>query len=253
MEKNDFKVAKEASRANVQTVRASEPTAVPTRTPVKAVIFDMDGVLLDTESICFICWERAARELGIDGISCVYKKCVGTNVSDTLQILKNAYGSDFNAEKFYARTSELFHVVEAEKGIEKMPYAAECLQSLKRAGYRLALASSTREVTVRRQLKEAGLLDFFETVTCGDSVKHSKPEPDIYIKACQSLNLLPEDCVAVEDSFNGVRSAVRAGMKCVMIPDQLEPTEEIKKLASTVLHDLSELVSWLAQVGYHTS
>ncbi len=214
---------------------------------LEAVIFDMDGVLLDSESICVLCWDRAASEMGLDGIYNIYKKCIGTNVFDTKAILRASYGADFDADSFYARTSELFHVVEAEKGLSKMPYASECLEALKKAGFRLALASSTREATVRRQLKASGLLDFFETLTCGDSVQHSKPAPDVYINACASLALPPAACLAVEDSFNGVRSAVAAGMRCVMVPDQLAPTEEIKKLASAVLRDLSELAPWLTE------
>ena len=212
---------------------------------VEALVFDMDGVLLDTESLCFICWERSAAERGIEGIRDVYKKCVGTNVSDTMAILKASYGPDLDAQGFYDRACDLFHVVEAEQGIALMPYAARTLSDLQAAGYRLALASSTREATVRRQLGNAGLLDFFETLTCGDNVVHSKPAPDIYLAACSSLGLPPAVCVAVEDSFNGVRSAVAAGMRCVMVPDQLQPSEEIKKLASVVLHDLSELPAWL--------
>lgn len=216
-------------------------------TTTKAVIFDMDGVLLDTESLCFICWERAAQERGISGIRDVYKKCIGTNVADTMAILASAYGSSFDAEGFYARSCELFHVVEAEKGIALMPYARECLEALRTAGYRLALASSTREATVRRQLAAAGILSFFETTTCGDSVAHSKPAPDIYLHAAASLSLPPEACVAVEDSFNGVRAACAAGIPCVMVPDQLVPTEEIKKLAAAVLSNLSEFAPWLSE------
>ena len=216
---------------------------------LQAVIFDMDGVLLDTESVCFVCWERAATELGIHDIRGVYKKCVGTNVADTLDILHSAYGDDFAAERFYERTSELFHVVEAEQGLQLMPQVKACLQALQARGLRLAVASSTRTATVQRQLTASGIIGFFETLTCGDTVAHSKPAPDIYLKACASLALPPQSCIAVEDSPNGVRAARAAGMDCVLVPDQLQPTEEIKKLATVILHDLGELPQWVANAS----
>lgn len=211
----------------------------------KAIIFDMDGVLLDTESLCFVCWERAGAEQGLDDIRAVYRQCLGTNVSDTMATLRRTYGADFDAEGFYARASELFHVVEAEQGIALMPHVRDCLDAVRGAGYRLAVASSTRTETVRRQLAAAGIIGYFETITCGDTVAHSKPAPDIYLKACASLGLSPADCVSVEDSPNGVRASHAAGIPCVMIPDQIQPTEEIRALATAVLGDLGELEEFL--------
>ena len=207
----------------------------------RAVIFDMDGVLLDTESVCFECWKRAGEEWGLDDAEDAYRLCVGTNLNDTMAILHGRYGTDFDAQKFHARTGELFHVVEAEKGLALMPFVRECLDSLKARGYRLSVASSTRSEAVHRQLRAANIIEYFETITCGDTVEHSKPAPDIYLKACESLCLPPADCIAVEDSPNGVRAAQAAGMKCVMIPDQVQPTKEIRALAWRVAKNLGEM------------
>ncbi|WP_191017896.1 HAD family hydrolase [Treponema zioleckii] len=207
----------------------------------KAVLFDMDGVLLDTESVCKICWNRAAAEYGVDDIEKAYYECVGTNTNDTLQILKKYCAGKVSVEEFHNRTGELFYVVEREQGLKKMPYVVECLESLKSRGLRLAVASSTRWENVSRQLKAAGIFDFFETITTGDTVEHSKPAPDIYIKSFESLSLLPNDCVAVEDSPNGVRAAVAAGLKCVMVPDQIQPDDEMKKIAWKIIASLKAL------------
>ena len=214
---------------------------------MKAVIFDMDGVLLDTESVCFDCWGRAGKEFGLDDAQKAYRLCVGTNVNDTMAILHGRYGSDFDAQGFYRRTGELFHIVEAEKGLSLMPHVRECLDVLKAAGFRLSVASSTRSVTVHRQLTEANIIEYFETITCGDTVEHSKPAPDIYLKACDSLGLSPRDCVAVEDSPNGVRAATAAGMKCIMVPDQVQPTEEIRALAWHVADSLGNVTELLCR------
>lgn len=206
---------------------------------IKAIIFDMDGVILDSESICDVVWEMAAREKGLERSGEVINLCRGTNKNDTILILKDFYGQDFDAEYFLNRSSELFHEVEFSKGIPLMPYAKETLEKLK-GKYRIALASSTRGTTVRRQLGAHNLLPFFETMTTGEMVEHSKPDPEIYLMACRSLGLEPAECVAVEDSFNGIKSAHAAGMKCCMIPDKVQPTQEIRSLCDWVFKDLKE-------------
>lgn len=208
---------------------------------IKAVIFDMDGVILDSETICDVVWEMAAREKGLERSNEVINLCRGTNKNDTNLILKDFYGADFDAEYFLNRSSELFHEVEFSKGIPLMPYAKEALEQLQKK-YRIALASSTRGPTVRRQLGAHNLLDFFETMTTGEMVEHSKPDPEIYLMACKSLGLNPAECIAVEDSFNGIKSAHAAGMKCCMIPDKVQPTQEIKTMCDWVFTDLREFV-----------
>lgn len=199
-------------------------------TEIQAVIFDMDGVLFDSERITRIQWKIAADEYHISDVETAVKDCTGRSVDDTCVYLKKKYGDDFPAREFRQRCSILFHTYVDKAGLPLMPYAKEILQYLKEKGYRLALASSTRTVTVTKELKEAGMYDYFETVTCGDMVQHSKPAPDIYLMACDSLHLSPSVCAAVEDSPNGIRSAYAAGMKCIMVPDQIQPDDEIKQM-----------------------
>ncbi len=210
---------------------------------IAAVIFDMDGILLDTEKVCLECWSRAGQELGFENIVPVYRSCIGRNVKGCLDTITAAY-PDFTQEQidvFYERTRDLFHVVEEEQGLDLMKGVVETLERLKGEGYRLAVASSTRWEAVSRQLTRAGIINYFETITTGDKVLHSKPAPDIYLMACNSLNLEPSACIAVEDSPNGVRSAVAAGIKCIMVPDQIAPDEEMKKIAFQICNSLLEI------------
>ena len=212
---------------------------------IVAVLFDMDGVLLDTESVCEECWSRAADEIGLSNIHEIFMQCVGRSKTDTEKLLEKYLPDEGAAVKFRNRTSELFEVVEREQGLKKMPFVLECLDSLKNAGFRLALASSTRALKVHPQLKNAGIFDYFETITTGDMVTHSKPDPEIYLKAASSLGLAPEECVAIEDSPNGVRSATAAGIKCIMVPDLISPDGEMKEKAWKIFENLRETADFL--------
>ena len=211
----------------------------------KAVIFDMDGVLFDSERITRIMWKKAGEEYKISGVETAVRECTGRSIDDTCAYLKKRYGEDFPAREFRMRCSELFHSYADKNGLPLMPYAKEILESLKNKGYELALASSTRKVVVERELKEAQLFDYFKTITCGDMVSHSKPDPEIYLAAVSSLNLQSEECAAVEDSPNGIISAYKASLSCIMVPDQIEPDEEIRAMLYKLCSNLKELETFL--------
>ena len=210
----------------------------------KAIVFDMDGVLLDSETISDKTWAIAQDEMEVETNKDFINMCRGSNHNDTLQILRDVFGQEFDADAFLKRASELFKMYEETEGIPLMPYARQILEYLK-PKYRLALASSTRGEAVERQLKNAGIIDFFETRTTGEMVEHSKPNPEIYLMACRSLGLNPNECVAVEDSPNGIRSAAAAGLKVIMVPDKIKPTAEIEALCWKICLTLKNLEEFL--------
>ncbi|MCH5252346.1 MAG: HAD family phosphatase [Lachnospiraceae bacterium] len=207
----------------------------------KVVIFDMDGVIFDTENQILNIWCYLAGKYGIEGIENVFYRSIGTDREETRKIVLDSYGPDFPYDKFRQESSRLFRERADREGIPVKAGVRELLPFLKINGYRMGLASSTRYVVVREELEGAGLFDFFETVIGGDMVERSKPAPDIYLKACEEMGVKPESAYAIEDSKNGVRSAASAGLKVFLIPDLIEPDEEMRELAYEVYPDLIEL------------
>ena len=211
---------------------------------IKAIIFDMDGVILDSETISDKTWAIAQDEMDVSTDKDYINMCRGSNRNDTLKILRDVFGQDFDADAFLNRATVLFHMYEDTQGIPLMPYAQQILEYLK-PKYRLALASSTNGRAVKRQLTNTGVIDYFKTRTTGDQVVHSKPDPEIYLMACRSLGLEPAECVAVEDSPNGIRSAYAAGMPVIMVPDKIAPTPELEAMCWKICPSLKTLAEFL--------
>lgn len=206
---------------------------------IKAVVFDMDGVLFDTERLCLDSWYVVAERYGLQNIREVACTCIGRTAPDTKAILSAAYPDhDMNVLNDERRMIEKAMI--AENGLPCKPGAREILETLRVHGVPLALASSTRLVTVEQNLKSAGFYELFDVVIGGDLIERSKPAPDIYLEACRQLGQQPELCAAVEDSFNGIRSAKSAGMVTVMVPDILQPDEELMILIDHLCADLTE-------------
>lgn len=211
---------------------------------MKAVIFDMDGVILDSEWLVIDCWKVIGEKYNIPNVEENCRKCLGVNKEAAERIFLDFYGEDFPHAAYGREASELFH--EREKAELKLkPGVVEFLSWLKEQGYSIGLATSTRAVVAKAQLENLGVLFYFDKVVCGDMLKKSKPEPDIYLMACDRLGVSPKESYAIEDSFNGIRSAYSAGMKAIMVPDLIEPDEEMKEKSTVILENLMEVKKWM--------
>ena len=210
-----------------------------------AVLFDMDGVIFDSERMLRDCWIAIAGREGLEGMEEVYGLCIGVNQRASDEILRRAYGEAFPVEHFKQQAVGLFHERIGSEGLPVKPGAREILGALKERAVPLALASSTDQGPVRRELSEAGLLEFFDVLVTGDMVKNSKPHPEIFLTAAELLGVKPGDCFVIEDSYNGVRAAAAAGMRPIMVPDLLEPDGEMRSLARAILPDLQAALRYL--------
>ena len=214
---------------------------------MKAVIFDMDGVLFDTEAVCMQAWMEVAERWGLPGMEEVFPLVIGLNANDSRQVVFDAYGEDFDYPLFREHTGAWFRDYVGKNGIPVKPGVREILEWLKSAGYAVGLASSTKREAVLSHLKHTGLDDYFSVVVGGDMVEHSKPRPDIYLLACDRLGVEPGEAYAIEDSPNGIRSAHAAGMCPVMVPDMIAPDEEMRRLSCVILEDLTQALAFLRE------
>ena len=212
---------------------------------IHTIVFDMDGVLIDTENLLLKIWKEVAKENGIKDIESTLKLCIGITNNETEAVFARIYGKDFPYQKYKAAASEMYCAQIQKDGLPVKPGVYELFGFLKENGWQIGLASSTREAVVRSEMESIGLLDYFHVVVCGDMVPRSKPNPDIYLKACELLNVSPGCCYAVEDSPNGIRAASGAGMKAIMVPDLIEPDLELQKLFYKKFASLLEVLEFL--------
>lgn len=214
---------------------------------MKAVVFDMDGVLFDTERLCMNSWVAEAEALGLAGMKEIYPLCIGRNANDDRQTLEEAYGAEFDFDGFCERARERMRRDIAENGLPVKPGINELLEWLKEEGFSVGLASSTGRDFVLSHLEKAGMSGCFSVVIGGDMVEHSKPQPDIYRLACERLGVNPKEAYAIEDSPNGIRAAHAAGMCPIMVPDMIMPDVEMQRLSRVIKKDLTEVLWYLQQ------
>lgn len=210
-----------------------------------AVIFDMDGVIFDSERATMLCWLELAEKYGIKDIEKPYLACTGTNAAKTRQIMLDAYGDDFPYDDYAKEASHMYHEKYDGGRLPMKSGVFEILDFLKDNGKKIALASSTRKQTVLNQLRDANILQYFDEVITGDMVTKSKPEPDIFLLACERTGVDPERSYAIEDSFNGIRAAYRGKLRPIMVPDLLPADDEMRELSEAVIDSLERVVEYL--------
>jgi len=213
--------------------------------PVAAVVFDMDGVLFDTETLYEKAALAAAREVGIPMTSEFFRGTVGSPWPVVRQRLLDHYGPDLAVDELSEISRRLFRELADMQEILK-PGVLELLDLLDQLGLPRAVATSSSRPTVERHLQRHGLAGRFSGIAAhGDYARH-KPHPDPFLKAAELLGVVPQSCLAIEDSHHGVRSASSAGMMTVMVPDLLPATDEICALCLHVAADLHEVRRLLA-------
>ena len=213
--------------------------------PVKAVVFDMDGLLVDTEAVMFRAIQRVSASDGREVPFSVFRRMVGLTHAASDEILRDHFGADFDVLAWSAAVSAHFRE-EAAAGVALKVGVVEILDRLDELGLPRAIATSSRLQSVHESLGPHNLVDRFHALITRDVQTMGKPHPEPFLKAAAALDVDPATCLALEDSHNGVRAASAAGMMTVMVPDMLDPTEEMQTLCVRIARDLHEVRAMLA-------
>jgi HAD superfamily hydrolase (TIGR01509 family) len=213
--------------------------------PVRAAIFDMDGLLIDSERLFRDAMMGAAVELGHEMTHDFFLTLVGTPWAANVEALLVHYGSTFDTEALRDETWRRYHAI-AQAELTLKAGVVEILDRLDELGLPRAIATSSRRETVEHHLGDHGVLHRFHAVVASGETARAKPHPDPYLLAAERLGVEPQDCLALEDSHNGVRAAAAAGMMTIMVPDLLDPTEEMRGLCVRIARDLHEVAGLLS-------
>ena len=212
---------------------------------LKLVIFDMDGLMFDTERIYYQAWEEAMTLYGYDFGWEVYIQLVARNSHTIGLTLKKIYGENFPYEAVRDKKREIADEIIAEQSMPKKAGLMELLDFLEEEGIKKAVATSSTREKALNYLELGGVRMRFDHIVCGSDVRESKPHPEIFEIAAKYLRVSPQQCIVLEDSKMGIKAAKAAGMYGIFIPDLVEMDEEIQKDASTTLKNLYEVIEWI--------
>lgn len=212
---------------------------------IQAVLFDMDGTLIDTEKYFRVCWPKALAAFGYEmsDEQSLAMRSLGRPFAP--ELLRKWFGEELDYVAVRGKRMEIMEEVLAREGIQVKTGAREFLSFLRERGITTAVVTATGVEQARQRLNQVELVDYFDRIISAAQVERGKPSPDVYLYACESLGVKPQECMAVEDSPNGVMSAYRAGCSVVMVPDQTEPDEELMKCLYArvdTLGDIRELI-----------
>lgn len=216
--------------------------------PIEAVVFDMDGTLIDSEAVFRVALFNACADLGFEMTPAMHLRILGGTADNTRRVLADAFGPAFPFSHFYDQCTLHIKTELGRKPMSVKRGAQDLLHFLDHSGIAMAVATSSRRMHASDHLGAAGLLPFFRTLVTRDDVTNPKPHPEPYLTAAERLGIDPARCIAIEDSPTGVRAATAAGMRTILVPDMQNPPDEITALCAMVLDDLSEAHMHLTRI-----
>ena len=207
----------------------------------KAILFDMDGVLVNSEPQHYRAWNLVFREMGFEMPWEPYKPCIGSTFPNLVRIVEEYTGKKINDLEAMRRSNkEKLKQVEAEEGVAAVEGVRELMPRFKEKGWRMAVASSSPKEQIASTVKALGIEDCFELLFTGESVPNPKPAPDTFLRCAEAMGVRPEECIVIEDSYNGSLAARRAGMYCIGIQNPGSGDQDLSN-ADMVIKEFKEL------------
>lgn len=212
---------------------------------IKAVIFDMDGLMLDTEIIAFMSFRDAFKEFGYTLDEPFFETLIGRNIKGTKECILDYYGKDLDFDSILIEINKKTEDYIIKNGVKTKKGLIELLEYLKENDYKMAVATSTNREKATKLLESVGVIDYFQGMVCGDDIVNSKPNPEIFLKAAGELNIHPKECMVLEDSGAGIAAAHAAGMLPINIPDMKKPDEDMFNKSYRIYRSLLNVIDLL--------
>lgn len=209
---------------------------------VQAVLFDMDGLMLDTETVSKRAWLEAGQAYGYEITQQLLTETIGVNKKSCEELFYRHFSPDFPFATVHAHSRRVMLRIFEEEGITIKPGLLALLDFLEQQGIPKAVGTSTSKESAVRNLTKVRIIDRFDAMACGDEVENGKPAPDIFLLAAKRLGVKPADCLVLEDSENGIRAAYAAGMRGIMVPDLKQPSREVQGLYYKKVDSLLQVI-----------
>jgi len=213
---------------------------------IELVIFDMDGLMFDSEKISIYAWRKASQKYGYDITDEIFEQTLGLNLEKIREIFCKFFGEDCPYDDIKTQRRYVIDQYLDENGVPVKKGLFNLLEFLKKLNIKTAVATSSSRATAEKMLILSEVFPYFDHIVCGDEVKKSKPDPEIFLIAADKLKCLPENCIVLEDSEAGIMAAYSAGMKPLLVPDMKKPGHEVKELAFKIFTDLDEVKDFIA-------
>ena len=211
----------------------------------KAVIFDMDGLMINSERVTFEGYQLVMRKLGLSISEDFYKQLLGKTLPTAYQIFYNEYGDDFPMEQVLNDVHQYMADLFDQEGVPLKKGLLELLIYLKENNYKTIVATSSTRKRVDHILGLADIIKYFDDSICGDEVTHGKPHPEVFLRACEKLGVNPSDAIVLEDSEAGIQAAYSGNIDVICIPDMKCPEQEFEKMTTKILDSLDQVIDFL--------